>query len=270
MSLLDKETILLTETGEQRQTDVGTDGGDEAYEPRQRSWLHRVIALVTMLAVGSFLLAAVIRPLLLPPLDFLGESRSLEQDPQVRRWREAVVLVRAHLPASTSSGTGFNIDRRGLIMTNRHVVDGADYVTVSFGSGATYYADVVIAAEKLDLALIKLQADDGLDNLPTVKPAPGAPPPVGSEVTIIGNPFGLPAVALRGEVAGYRSQDSTRPEMMTVAAEIRAGHSGSPVFDDDGEVVGIIFAVMNDRSEFGLAITAASIREFVAATSNLR
>lgn len=237
--------------------------GDDHGTHRRRPLLLRVTAGVVAVAVAVFLLGGVFRVLALPPLDFLAEALRLDGDEDVRQWQQAVVVVTARdgTPNGTRTGTGFNIRPSGLVVTNRHVVAGARWVEVRFRDGGTHLARDVRVDPAADLALLILDAE----GLPTVSLAGPALPPAGTTVTVVGNPLGYPRVAMRGTIKGYVG---TGPEpVMVVDAPIHRGHSGSPVFDGAGLVVGVVFAAASadDGGEHsGYAVPAAALHRLLA------
>jgi len=240
----------------------GDDRDDPSLPPRGRPLLLRLAAAAVLVAVTVFLLGGVLRLLSLPVPPFLEEAFRLAEDPQVRRWQAAVVVVRAGGPPSGPDrvGTGFNIDPAGLIVTNRHVVEGARWVEAGFQDGTRYPAAGIVLDTTADLALIRLQASA----LPALPVAEGPAPAAGARVTIVGNPLGYARLAVRGTVAGY----AARPDglVMQVDAPIQPGHSGSPVVDDAGRVVGVIFASAGAAADrpLGYAVPVERLHRLLA------
>lgn len=136
-----------------------------------------------------------------------------------------------------SLGSGFIISSDGYIMTNYHVIDGADEVIVRLNNRQTYEAQVIGADKASDIALIKVDAQD----LPTVKIGKSSELRIGEWVLAIGSPFGFEATVTAGIVsAKHRALPSENyvPYIQTDVA-INPGNSGGPLFDLDGQVVGI-------------------------------
>ncbi len=140
----------------------------------------------------------------------------------------------------TSLGTGFIIDPRGLIVTNRHVILGATLITVTLQDGRTYTAHVVAVAgpSVLDLALLRIDAHV---KLPTVTLGDSATLRVGQKVIAIGNPLGLGGTVTEGIVSALgRNLDTTPADnFIQTDAAINHGNSGGPLFNEQGQVVGI-------------------------------
>jgi serine protease Do len=139
--------------------------------------------------------------------------------------------------ADRSLGSGFVIDASGYILTNNHVVEGADEVTVRLSDRRELVAEVVGADKRSDIALLKVKAD----NLPVVKLGRSDDLKVGEWVMAIGSPFGFDHSVSVGVVSALgRSlpSESYVPFIQTDVA-INPGNSGGPLFNLDGEVVGI-------------------------------
>lgn len=138
---------------------------------------------------------------------------------------------------SKSLGSGFIIGADGYILTNAHVVDGADEVTVRLTDKREFKAKIIGADKRTDVALIKIDAN----NLPAVKLADISQLKVGEWVVAIGSPFGFDSSVTAGIVSAKgRSlpQENYVPFIQTDVA-INPGNSGGPLFNMRGEVVGI-------------------------------
>lgn len=141
-----------------------------------------------------------------------------------------------------ASGTGFIISKDGYIVTNNHVIDNADSITVSLFDGTSYEAELIGTYESNDVALLKVDGND----LPTVTIGDSSQLAVGDEVAAIGNPLGQLTFSL---TVGYVSAldrsintDGTPINMLQTDAAINSGNSGGPLFDMSGRVVGITTA----------------------------
>ena len=146
--------------------------------------------------------------------------------PQVPRERE-----------TQSLGSGFIISSDGFIMTNAHVVDRAEKITVRLTDKREYLAQVIGADKRTDVALLKIEAKD----LPTLSMGDPGKLRVGEWVVAIGSPFGFDSSVTAGIVSAKgRSlpQDNFVPFIQTDVA-INPGNSGGPLFNMNGEVVGI-------------------------------
>ncbi|MCC7100846.1 MAG: DegQ family serine endoprotease [Rubrivivax sp.] len=134
-------------------------------------------------------------------------------------------------------GSGFIVDPNGIVLTNAHVVKGADRVTVKLTDRREFQARVLGADPKTDIAVLEIDARD----LPTVKLGNSGDLKVGQWVLAIGSPFGFENTVTAGVVSAKgRSlpDDSYVPFIQTDAA-VNPGNSGGPLFNASGEVVGI-------------------------------
>jgi serine protease Do len=138
---------------------------------------------------------------------------------------------------TSSLGSGFIISKDGYILTNHHVVDGADEVIVRLNNREEYEAKVIGSDKDSDVALIKIEGD----NFPMLKFGDSNALKVGEWVLAIGSPFGFDHTVTAGIVsAKSRSlpSDNYVPFIQTDVA-INPGNSGGPLFNMDGEVIGI-------------------------------
>jgi serine protease Do len=152
------------------------------------------------------------------------------------------LLNRNQRPArpSRTMGSGFVIDQDGFILTNHHVVDGAEEIQVQFSDRSEFSAVIVGSDRRSDLALLKIEAE----NLPSLQFAESDSIKVGSWVLAIGSPFGLDYSVTAGIVSAIgRSLPTERGEnyvpFIQTDVAINRGNSGGPLFNLEGEVVGI-------------------------------
>ena len=194
--------------------------------------------------------------------DFFSQPNPRER----QRPREEVVQ---------SAGTGFIIDKAGLILTNNHVVEGATKIKVSLygeDDDQEYDARVVGRDALTDSALIELtQKPD--HTLPEVKFGDSSQMQPGDWVMAIGNPFGLAHTVSVGVISGNRPSElevaeGRRVSVIQTDAAINPGNSGGPLLNIRGEVVGINVAIYTDSRRqgnigIGFAIPANSVRELL-------
>ncbi|GAB3041232.1 MULTISPECIES: DegQ family serine endoprotease [Oleiagrimonas] len=142
-------------------------------------------------------------------------------------------------PAHTSLGSGFIISSDGYILTNDHVVDDADSVTVRLQDHRTFKAKVVGSDKLYDIALLKVKAHD----LPTVSIGDSSKLKPGQWVLAIGSPFGFDYTVTQGIVSAVGRnlgrQDQPYTSFIQTDVPINRGNSGGPLFNLDGQVVGI-------------------------------
>ncbi|WP_052214742.1 DegQ family serine endoprotease [Belnapia sp. F-4-1] len=163
-------------------------------------------------------------------------------------------------------GSGFIIDAAGYVVTNNHVVGQADSVKVELADGRQLPARVVGTDPKTDLALIKIEAGG---NLPTVAFGDSDRLRVGEWVLAMGNPFGLGGTATAGIVSARGRQIGAGPydDFIQTDASINPGNSGGPLFDAQGQVVGVnaaIFSPSGGNIGIGFAIPASLAQSVVA------
>jgi serine protease Do len=154
-------------------------------------------------------------------------------------------------------GSGFIIDPSGYIVTNNHVADGADKIVVTMQDGRKFDATLVGHDVKTDLAVIKVNATD----LPHVSFGDSDHARVGDWVVAIGNPFGLGGTATAGIVSarGRDIQSGPYDDYLQLDAPINFGNSGGPVFNANGEVIGVTTAIFSPNGGnigIGFAIPA--------------
>lgn len=152
-----------------------------------------------------------------------------------------------------SLGSGFILNKDGYILTNNHVVNGADEIQVKLSDGRTFSARIAGTDPKTDIAVIKIDAHD---SLPTVSLGNSDGLEIGDWVLAIGNPFGLTQtvtagiVSAKGRVIGAGPYD----DFIQTDASINPGNSGGPLFNLKGEVVGINTAIVASGQGLGFAI----------------
>jgi len=144
----------------------------------------------------------------------------------------------AQIETPTSKGTGFVIDKTGLMLTNRHVVGRFSEVSVKFNDGRERKAKVVGRTADLDVALLQLEGVGSLAKEPALPICVRKPAAVGEDIVVIGNPLGLQATTTRGIISGVRNENGT--SMLQIDAPVNPGNSGGPVVNYNGEVLGIV------------------------------
>ncbi|UKK54688.1 Do family serine endopeptidase [Prevotella sp. E2-28] len=168
-------------------------------------------------------------------------------------------------PKKTATGSGVIISSDGYIVTNNHVVDGADELTVTLHDSKEYSARIIGADKTTDLALIKI---DG-KNLPAIRIANSDNVKVGEWVLAIGNPLGLNNTVTAGIIsAKARTLGANGVEsFIQTDAAINAGNSGGALVNTNGELVGInamLYSQTGSYSGYGFAIPTAMMNKVVA------
>jgi serine protease Do len=151
------------------------------------------------------------------------------------------------------SGSGFLIDRDGYILTNQHVIDGAERITVTMADGRSFRGQVVGADPAIDVALLRVQADGRLPEAPLGNSDELR---VGEWVCAIGNPLGYVHSVTVGVVSfiGRKLFDASLDDYIQTDAAINFGNSGGPLINSAGEVVGINSAISSRASNIGFAV----------------
>ncbi len=151
-----------------------------------------------------------------------------------------------------SLGSGFVVDPSGYVLTNRHVVNGADQVQVTLANGHRYKARVVGEDARTDMALLKIEPHETLTALPL---GDSDNTQVGEWVMAVGNPFGLGGNSVTVGVVSFKgrtldlSTHGTPIEMLQTDAAINPGNSGGPLINARGEAVGINTLIMTGGAE---------------------
>ena len=145
---------------------------------------------------------------------------------------------------ATSLGSGFIIDPSGYIVTNNHVIEGAEEITVRMQDNTEYKAKLIGHDPKTDLALLKIEAPSPL---PSVEWGDSDKARIGDWVLAIGNPFGLGGTVTAGILSARQRDINAGPydDFLQTDAAINRGNSGGPMFNTDGKVIGINTAIFS-------------------------
>ena len=151
------------------------------------------------------------------------------------------------------AGSGFIIDRDGFILTNHHVIDAAERITVTLADGRTFRAEVVGTDPAIDVALLKIA---GSDDLPEAPLGNSEKLRVGEWVCAIGNPLGYVHSVTVGVVSfiGRKLFDPSLDDYIQTDAAINFGNSGGPLINSRGEVIGINSAISSRATNIGFAV----------------
>jgi len=195
-------------------------------------------------------------------------SDKIASDPDVLRAGESVVRVLSTACGLGIEGSGWAVEPE-IVVTNAHVIAGADDTTVTTQDGAQLDATPIYYEPRLDLALLRVGA--ALPTLPI-----SSQRHEGEDAAVLGYPENGPyslAPARIGETRATISQDSygNGPVERTITAlsgDVRSGNSGGPLVDPDGDVVGTVFAATTSGSQGGFAIPAEQVREALRHTAD--
>jgi serine protease Do len=206
-----------------------------------------------------------------------GTEKSLAQHPRrtpiveaVQKTRAAIVTVKVEKGGSWGRreivGTGVVVDSRGYVVTNRHVVSGADRITVHTADGDEYTAKVHTEDALHDLAILTLP---GVRRLPELAFAPSSDLMVGETVIAVGHPFGYTNTVSTGIVSAV-GREVTMPSGETLTnliqtdASINPGNSGGPLLNINGELVGINVALREGAQGIAFALPAEAVQRVLA------
>ncbi len=158
---------------------------------------------------------------------------------------------------TSALGSGFIIEEKGLVITNNHVIQGAEDVYVRVNGGKEYEAKILGADPGMDLAVLKIQSEE---TFVPVKFADSDKARIGDWVIAIGNPYGLGGTVTAGIIsARNRSIGLSRYEdYIQTDASINQGNSGGPLFNMKGDVVGINTAILGQSGSIGIGFAIPS------------
>jgi S1-C subfamily serine protease len=187
-------------------------------------------------------------------------------DPFFRRFfNEGMIPNAPYEEHLQGQGSGFIVDATGTILTNAHVVNGADKVTVTLKDGRKFEGKVKGADEVTDLAVVKIQVQGG--GLPTSELGDSDQVEVGDWAIAVGNPFGLDNTVTLGIVSTLNRPSATagipekRLDFIQTDAAINPGNSGGPLLNEQGEVIGINTAIRANAMGIGFAIPINKAKE---------
>jgi Do/DeqQ family serine protease len=161
----------------------------------------------------------------------------------------------------SGTGSGFILNKQGQIITNAHVVDGADKVTVVLKDGRQFEGQVMGRDPITDVAVVKIEAD----NLPTVKLGDSERLQPGDWAIAIGNPLGLDNTVTTGIISAVGRSSSEvgvpdkRVDFIQTDAAINPGNSGGPLLNAKGEVIGVNTAILQGAQGLGFAIPVNTV-----------
>lgn len=225
--------------------------------PRKRpfpKWIFYLMAVV--LFVNTF--GIILQIYSIPAIEFVKTSARLSAQEDIAEHKKAVVVVLT----DDSKGTGFSISENGTIITNYHVIEDKNNITVGFPDEGRFGADVIDTYPEIDLAILQVSSKE---NLPYLALADHMAAEQGDHITFIGNPLRFTGIANEGTlIEPYQLSDWEVPIMM-MEAPVYRGNSGSPVFNQDGLVIGIVFATLEHESH-GKVGLFVPIEEYFKAT----
>lgn len=159
-------------------------------------------------------------------------------------------------------GSGFVISSDGLLLTNHHVIDNADVITVRFADGRTAVASLIGSDAENDVALLQLPKDR---KWPHVELGASDEARVGDWVVAVGNPLGLGTSVTTGIISGKGRNLGDNPfhAFLQTDAAINRGNSGGPLFGLDGKVLGMNTAIIQYANTIGFAVPSDTLKSLV-------
>lgn len=183
--------------------------------------------------------------------------------PLVKAVRPGVVNIAARNEGSTRSlGSGFVINPEGLVVTNNHVVERAQSIEVRLADGRSFAGTVVGRDPSTDLALLRIA---NVKDLPTVTLGDSDELEIGDWVVAIGNPFGLDTSVTHGLISARERVIGVGPfdDFIQTNALINPGNSGGPLFDMNGDVVGVTTAITSQGQGIGFAVPINLVKDLL-------
>ncbi|NTS75712.1 trypsin-like peptidase domain-containing protein [Catenovulum sp. SM1970] len=166
---------------------------------------------------------------------------------------------------ANSLGTGVVINNKGLILTAAHVVNAVDKLTITFADGSEYDGKVLVSISSADIALVEVLSNR--DDFAHVSLGDSDKIKTGEEVFVIGTPYGLDHTLTVGHLSGRRTMESytkSKLEFLQTDAAVNQGNSGGPMFNTQGELIGIVSHIQSKSggSEgLGFAASINMVRE---------
>ncbi|GEM01271.1 Trypsin-like peptidase domain-containing protein [Halolactibacillus halophilus] len=215
----------------------------------------KMIGIILALVVLIQGLALVFQTFNIPAIEFVKTSIALSFDEDIAQIKDTVVVI----DTGDGRGTGFLISTDGLIVTNAHVVDGEDTVTVGIKDRDVTTGEVIEQLPAVDLAFIQVAATD----LPYLELSTESVE-AGESITFVGNPLRFNRIANEGKVIG-ETNTTLETRVFALDAPIYKGNSGSPVVNDSGDVIAVVYATREteDDGRVGLAIDVQAVQEWV-------
>lgn len=214
-------------------------------EPVKKKKIPLIVKIITWLMVITLAFstfATIFEIYSIPAIEFLKTSARLSSQQEVQTYKKAVVEI----STGEGKGTGFSISDDGYIVTNEHVVEDALSIIVTFPDDGLYEAEVVKIAPEVDLAILKIEGE----NFPHLSLVESYEYKPNEHVMFIGNPLYFTGIANEGSVLKPILLSDWEHEVYMMDAPVYRGNSGSPIINEEGGVVGIIFATLK-HDEFG-------------------
>lgn len=237
----DEEMLVALEEARQQSYEKKRQRERDGASSKRRfpKWIFWLIAF----AMSFHIIGLLPQTLSIPAIDFLITSAKLSTQDDIKLYKEAVVVI----DTDESKGTGFSISSEGIILTNDHVVRDNDTVTVSFKNHGYFTGHVIERYPDIDIAVLQVEEDTTelpyltIDESPTFTEK--------EHIYFIGNPLKFTGIANEGKIIDYVYVKSKDLPVIMLDAPVYRGNSGSPVINEAGEVIGVIFATLHHKEE---------------------
>lgn len=196
---------------------------------------QKIIIIILSFLLLWTILGPVANTFNIVSIQFLKKSYQLSQRNDIQEYKKAIVTIKAE----DRKGTGFNVSSKGLIITNYHIVKKDKEAIISFPDGPTESAKVIKILPKYDIAILKL---DNQLNLPFLHIEINKNWRVGDHIYFIGNPLMFNQIANEGEIIGETNDSGISTPAIVIDAPVYKGNSGSPIINQAGKVIGVIYA----------------------------
>ncbi len=209
--------------------------------PKYAFWLIAAAMMINVIALLPNTVSV-------PAVNFLITSSKLSANDEISSYKPAVVVIEA----GDSRGTGFSITEDGRILTNHHVIEGEKRIVVAYPEEGLFKAEVIADYPDVDLAVLQVEGED----LPHLELAESSRFTEEEHFYFIGNPLRFQGIANEGEIIGYTQLPDWEERVMMLKAPVYRGNSGSPVINEAGKVIGVVFATLDEEKhgKVGLAV----------------
>lgn len=188
----------------------------------------------------------------------------------VQKTKAGIVALNVTKNNRPIKGTGIIVDAAGYVVTNYHVVQDCESISVKTALGKEYSAELVRTFSKRDLALLKIQSQDKFTALEFANSEDVL---VGETIIAVGNPYGFSNTVSTGIVSAVKREipgptDAMLDDVIQHSANINPGNSGGPLLNINGELIGINVAIKNGAQGISFAISADTVKRVVVAKLN--
>lgn len=235
----DEELLELVEEARLEAVEKARKRNEEpSARPPLPKWLFWIVAFAMLFNV----IAILPQTFSIPAVDFLITSAKLSTTEHIKEYKRAVVVIET----DSSKGTGFSINEQGDIITNYHVIEGEERVTVAFPKLGLFTGEVKETFPEVDLAVVTIDEQA----MPHLRLAPEFSEDYGEAIYFIGNPLNFNGIANEGTIIDWTFVKSKSEPVVMLDAPVYRGNSGSPVINKSGEVIGVVFATL-EHDEYG-------------------